>query len=553
MSVKTGPLRQQGFIPGLNDPVSSESVQVKRIHPFDVRDLKHRGSPAFSLIDCPPYLQITSNQTIAVLTAPSTKSLKRQRQKLRKPFPPPNLPVVRYMQVQPRLKQPSQSFVAVQRASRAQFANSGIRGAARIGTRSVTVTQRPVNAATATVSTNLSNTTMMARTELCMQLVLDIETPRVVDFAINPSIDSLFPWLSRISPSFDQYSFTALKFRYVPSCGTTTTGQITMAIDYDPVDSNVGVQQSDVAAMAGSVSSQLYTPCAVTFQRALMPVASHKFFTSTDDSYSDAVRFCHVGRLLVCLSADPTTRTTYGALYVDYNVQLFAPQTAGPGFSNNGSITNNNPGHTATDPLGTVDQAVVVSTKPDAVATPAKTKRIVKIVEGIATVISKVAPYITFIAKLFLADACPNLPATYMNWLGQPTPIAFADIPGDNLVVISSSQCRGGVIIAYFYGTYTTLITTSRPVVTLIHSTNLTITTKLFFPHPVQNVPYIAATPVATICAAVAEFDFNDLSLDKGWFKPVITQSGSADMPAWTSLNYSFVNFFTKADIPSPP
>jgi len=416
---------------------------------------------------------------------------------------------------------------------------------------SMIVDQRPIPAAISTTSTARNFQTTIVRSEQCHPIVLDTDLTRLFDYAINPSNETIFPWLSQVSPFFDMYSFSQLSFRYVPACGVTTVGQITMAIDYDPVDLNVGLQQTDVAAMAGSVTSQLYTP----FRLAMNPAAclhtgQNKYYTSSDDSYNDNSRFSHLGRLLTYVSAEPTAKTVYGNLYVDYTVNLFSPQEAGPGYSNNGGVINKTTGGSAVDPLGTVDSASVSSNKPDATGSVNKTRRIVKIISGIATVVGKVAPYIGFIAKLFLTDECPPYAGQFYNHSGVLTQVALADVPCNNMITVRSSQCRTGVIIFHAYGTYTTLVNHSRPVVTMMHSTNITLNNKLQLPTYLCDTLYLPSTPTLATATGIFEFDFNDLNNDKAWFAPVIAQSGTDDIPVWSSQN-CYINIFAKVDLPS--
>lgn len=412
----------------------------------------------------------------------------------------------------------------------------------------MTVTTRPVAAATTTITTNQAYRTVITRTEMCGPVFLDTDTIRMFDFPINPACDGLFPWLSRIAPAFDMYDFNYLRFRYVPSCGTTTVGSIVMAIDYDPVDPNAGLQQADLVAMAGSVSSQLYSPCQMAFNRSAIQQTTHKFFVSSDDSYKTDARFDHIGRFIFMINATPTVKTTYGQLYVDYSVTFHNPQNIGPGYSNNGTITNTTKGSTSENLFGTVDQANVKANKPDATASVAKTKRIVKIIDGIANVVAKVAPYVSLVAKLFLLDYAPPLAGTFHLTFGDvDVPLAIADIPGENVVVLHSSQCRSGTIFAHAYGTYTTLVNGSRPVLTIAHSTNITLTYVVQLPTYLDTA-YVPATPRLATATAVAEFDFNDLSVETAWIKPVVMQSGSADIPVW-SVDTTKFNVYTKADI----
>jgi hypothetical protein len=413
--------------------------------------------------------------------------------------------------------------------------------------RATGVSTQEMPSALATTTVNRSYSCTVSRTEMCHHVLLDTDATRLFEYFINPANEALFPWLSHIAHSFDTYSFNYLKFRYVPACGTTTVGQLVMAIDYDPTDNNTGATQADIVAMSGSVQSQLYAQSLCPFRREALPVTTHKFYVSSDDSFATDARLNHVGRLMCYVSADPTVKTVYGSLYVDYSIVFTNPQSVGPGFSNASVVKSTTEGSASTDLFGTVDAAAVTGTKPDPTGSPVKVRRIVKIVEGIATVIAKVAPYVSFVAKLFLLDYAPPFAGVFQNWQGAQIPLAIADIPGDNCFVLESTKCRSGTIMCHAYGTYTTLVAGSRPVMTLAHSTNLTI--KYIFQLPTYLCThYVPATPTLATATAIIEFDYNDLSTDKAWFKPVVLQSGSGDIPAWSVINTT-LNVYTKTDV----
>jgi len=483
-----------------------------------------------------------------IITSTTTTTTRRLNPNV-KPFVPRPATVITRKVVNtspqlPLITQRSQSLPPRSR-SRSRSRNRALQN---VTTPTFQTVQRPLPAAQTTVTTNTAFKTVINRSEMCHQVVLETDLTKMFDYPINPGCDQLFPWLSKLASSFDMYEFNALKFRYVPSCGSTTQGQITMAIDYDPTDTNVGLTQSDLASMGGSAQSQLYTPFVMAMKKEAIPVAQHKFYVSSESVYDQSARLNHVGRLLYYIAADPTVKTTYGTLYVDYSVVMYNPQTSGPGFSNNGTVKNTTKGSTGTDVFGTVDQASLVTTKPDETATPNKTRRIVKIIDGIMNVIAKVAPYVSIVAKLFLLDYCPPFPGTYLNHAGVATPLAIADIPGDTVLVVNSAKCRSGSVFVHVYGTYTTLVNASRPVITLAHSTNVDIKVVIQVPTYLDTDRYLPATPVLATATALFEFDFNEHTSESAWMKPVVSQSGTDVLPAW-SVDTTICNVFTKADI----
>lgn len=53
---------------------------------------------------------------------------------------------------------------------------------------------------------------------------------------INPSTESVFPWLSQIAGAYEKYTVNSIGFEYVPSCSTLADGILYLAFDHDPSD-----------------------------------------------------------------------------------------------------------------------------------------------------------------------------------------------------------------------------------------------------------------------------------------------------------------------------
>jgi hypothetical protein len=414
----------------------------------------------------------------------------------------------------------------------------------------VNTVTRPVNVATSTINTNMAFSSTIARSELAIPVVLEADSQRLFDFSINPSNHTLFPWLSNIAPFFDMYSFKELRIRYVPSCPSTTQGQFTMAIDYDPTDSNTGIQQAQLASMAGSLTTQLYTPCVMNLNLSSLPVGVHKFYTSSDDSYTDTARFNHVGRLLYIVSADPTAKTTYGSIFVDYTVVLYNLQDVGPGYTTNASAANNNAGNGATDPLGLPAKITVESHKPDEKATTHKTKRVVRVLNDVATVVAQVAPFLSAVAKALLPEYMPDpMLGHFYDLEGVETLGTLADVPGDTFLLLKSSECRKGTLIGHFYGTYTNVTASSYPYIAYYVSANLKVTNRVNSPNSAFASYYTANVARDTTVTSITDFEFLTTDSDVAWIKPTIAGAAGGAV-TWVGKTYGFIEVVTKA--PSP-
>lgn len=149
------------------------------------------------------------------------------------------------------------------------------------------------------------------------------DTALVNDYVINPGNRALFPWGFAVASCFEYYKFRALRFRYVPSCGTSQAGQVLLAIDYDPQD----IHPDDVDALSnmdGCVSAPLWT--------GITAVASNDGLSVLPRHYvgpGSGLRTDDCGRLYVAVVSS-TVATAAGYLWVDYTVDLYAPQSPDP-------------------------------------------------------------------------------------------------------------------------------------------------------------------------------------------------------------------------------
>jgi hypothetical protein len=302
--------------------------------------------------------------------------------------------------------------------------------------------------------------------------------------------------------------------------------------------------------MGGAVTGQLYASMSLFYAPVNGPVGNHKFFTSSTDTTEVGARFDHVGRLLAVHSATPTTKTVYGAVFADYMVELSNPQDVGPGYSDAGKAQTTVAGATAVDPVGTVTTSVVATTRADQAGSPNKTKKIVRIIDGVITAIGQIAPFIGMVAKLFLSEYMPLLPGVAYLQTGS-IPVAYADLPGDSVMTCRSVQCRQITVVARLAGRFVPVPPGTYPLVSLVCSTN--VTARIIFGSPNST----DAAKFATTCDpcytdAMWEIDFTDKTTETFWFKVLVLDSSTnAPSAGWTGISHptsNFVNAFVKTD-----
>jgi len=142
---------------------------------------------------------------------------------------------------------------------------------------------------------------------------------------LNPGIPLSFPWLSVQAAQYQQYRFHKLIFRYVTRSSTAQTGSIIMSPDYNSTDllpTSEAEATNTQNAVEGVTWNQL--DC-VLDPRAMFPNGPRKqirtHVQSGDPQTYDA------GRLYV-FNFDNTIVSAVGKLWVEYDVELFVPQSS---------------------------------------------------------------------------------------------------------------------------------------------------------------------------------------------------------------------------------
>jgi len=145
--------------------------------------------------------------------------------------------------------------------------------------------------------------------------------------AMNPGSD-VFPWLSQEAQSWEHYRFKRLAFRYCPVVGTTTSGQIGMAPDFNPNESDAPDFITLMSAM-GATRGQVFLEqeCVIdasTANETLTPwrLVRHRNEVVVDTTTYDVGTFQYATHL--------GSNSLVGSLYVDYIVQFRTPQVQRP-------------------------------------------------------------------------------------------------------------------------------------------------------------------------------------------------------------------------------
>jgi len=147
-----------------------------------------------------------------------------------------------------------------------------------------------------------------------------------VVLAVNPGLTAVFPWLSQLAALYEGYRFHKLKFTYETDAPTSTGGSMMMAMDYDAAD-NVPTTKQELLSMRGAVKAATWENFAFNASpKDMYTMGPRKYVRTTTLSGVD-IKTYDVGTFFQAAGSQAGGSTTYGELFVEYDIELFDPQT----------------------------------------------------------------------------------------------------------------------------------------------------------------------------------------------------------------------------------
>jgi len=150
-------------------------------------------------------------------------------------------------------------------------------------------------------------------------------------YSVNPGLALSFPWLNSIAAAYETYRFKRLHFVFESSKSATTNGSVLLAMDFDPSDSSPTTK-----AQALAYNNAIRGPVWETFTYVCSPgdlaKMNQKFIRFGALSAGQDALLYDVGNLFVCPSGLPDD-ALIGELHVDYEVEMFTPQSDSTGYS----------------------------------------------------------------------------------------------------------------------------------------------------------------------------------------------------------------------------
>jgi hypothetical protein len=142
-------------------------------------------------------------------------------------------------------------------------------------------------------------------------------------YVLNPADSVTFPWLSSIAKLFDKYKFHKLRFMFINNSPTSIAGNVTMAVDFDTLDSSPanGTQMTNLAKFS-TFAPWKQEDLVIPVQR---PGNNTWLYTldnqGTIPSGADLKTY-NLGNFLISTEGIATVGYLVGYLCVEYDVEL---------------------------------------------------------------------------------------------------------------------------------------------------------------------------------------------------------------------------------------
>lgn len=143
---------------------------------------------------------------------------------------------------------------------------------------------------------------------------------------INPGLSSVFPWLSQLAALFEGYRFHRLRFSYETDAPTSAGGTQMMAMDYDAAD-NVPTTKQEILSMRGAVKAATWENFTFSANPKDMYTMGPRKYVRTTTLTGVDIKTYDVGNFFQAAGGQASSALVYGELFVEYDVELFDPQT----------------------------------------------------------------------------------------------------------------------------------------------------------------------------------------------------------------------------------
>jgi len=145
-------------------------------------------------------------------------------------------------------------------------------------------------------------------------------------FILNPGDPDTFPWCSQFGNLYESYIFRKLKFRYEPSCSTSTQGYVAFVPDFNPLEAAPANKQQ-AFQNEKTVRGSPFKNFSVSFTHEQLNKRKTYFARSNSEVVADANKEVYdTGNLRVYVGGCTDNSTSLGEVWVDYEVEFFTPE-----------------------------------------------------------------------------------------------------------------------------------------------------------------------------------------------------------------------------------
>lgn len=177
----------------------------------------------------------------------------------------------------------------------------------------------------ATIKTN-GTTICVSHTEYIADVTAAGSAFATTRYVINPGLNVSFPWLANMANNYESYRFKKLEYHYKPICPTTTPGKVILAIDFDASDAAPN-SKLIMNAYEGAVSCSPWDMIGYKATTSnLNKFGVQRFCRAGAAPTGTDIKTYDIGNLFIGTANTPSTSTTLGELYVNYEVEFYTPQ-----------------------------------------------------------------------------------------------------------------------------------------------------------------------------------------------------------------------------------
>lgn len=141
------------------------------------------------------------------------------------------------------------------------------------------------------------------------------------NYAVNPGLSQLFPWLSQLARNYQKYRFRFLRFHYTTTTSANTQGSVMLALDLNTLDA-APINKAEMMNQQGA------SRCAVWESVCCdLPESVPELFIRSGPVPGADLKTYDAAGLDVCTS-NMSGSSPVGEVYVEYDVILHTPQLA---------------------------------------------------------------------------------------------------------------------------------------------------------------------------------------------------------------------------------